>query len=81
MLDAVALVNDDRYLEAYLNVHLFVMDTMINHPVGEWFPLFSADNRLLRDHMAHAWKINYHTVRSMLECEARLTRLLRGVTR
>jgi mannobiose 2-epimerase len=76
MLDAVALFDDDRYWETYLNVHRFVMDRMINHPVGEWFPLFSADNRRLRDHMSHAWKINYHTVRSMLECEARLKRLL-----
>jgi mannose/cellobiose epimerase-like protein (N-acyl-D-glucosamine 2-epimerase family) len=76
MLDAVALFDDDRYWEAYLNVHRFVMDTMINHRVGEWFPLFSADNRLLRDHMAHAWKINYHTIRSMLECEARLKALI-----
>ena len=75
MLDAVALFDEDRYWEAYLNIHRFVMDTMIHHKVGEWFPLFSADNHLLRDHMAHAWKINYHTVRSMLECEARLKRL------
>jgi len=81
MLDAVALFDDDRYWDGYLNVHRFVMDTMINHPVGEWFPLFSADNRLLRDHMAHAWKINYHTIRSMLECEARLTKLLQGASR
>jgi hypothetical protein len=26
--------------------------------------------------MSHAWKVNYHTVRSMIECEKRLKRLI-----
>ena len=76
MLDGFEIFGDEKYLDAYENVHGFVMDTMINHEVGEWFPLFDEDNNLLWDYMAHAWKINYHTVRSMLECERRLNRLL-----
>jgi hypothetical protein len=26
--------------------------------------------------MGHAWKINYHTVRAMIQCERRLSRLI-----
>ena len=73
MLDAVSTFGDDRYWEAYVNVHRFVFDHMINHQVGEWLPLLGADNEVIWDYMGHAWKINYHTVRSMLECERRLS--------
>ena len=75
LLDAYLLFEEPRYLEAYENVHRFVMDHMINHEVGEWFPLFDENNILLSDHMAHAWKINYHTVRAMIQAEARLIKL------
>ena len=76
MLDAHELFGDERYLDAYENVHRLVMDHVINHNVGEWYPLLDENNNLLWDYMGHAWKINYHTMRSMMECEARLSRLL-----
>ena len=72
MLDGYLLFHDNRYLEAYSNVHRFVMDYVINHDVGEWYPLFDENNRRLWDYMGHAWKINYHTVRSMIQTEKRL---------
>jgi len=75
MLDAVSTFGDERYWQAYTNVHRFVFDHMINHEVGEWLPLLGPENEVLRDYMGHAWKINYHTVRSMLECERRLGEL------
>jgi len=75
MLDAAAEFGDERYLQAYRNVHRFVFDHVINHEVGEWYPLLGPDNELIWDYMGHAWKINYHTVRSMLECERRLEEL------
>lgn len=75
-LDAYDVFRDPRYLDAYGNVHRFVMDHVINHPVGEWFPLFDENNNLLWDYMGHAWKINYHTVRSMIQSERRLSRLI-----
>lgn len=74
-LDAYQLFGDEKYLKAYEAVHRFVFDHVINHSIGEWFPLFDENNNLLRDYMAHAWKINYHTVRSMRECERRLVKL------
>jgi mannobiose 2-epimerase len=76
MLDAFQIYGDVKYLDAYENVHRFVMDHVINHKVGEWFPLFDENNNLLWDYMGHAWKINYHTLRATMECEQRLSRLI-----
>jgi len=74
-LDALETFGDERYCQAYLELHRFVFDRVINHRVGEWLPLLGPDNRVLWDYMGHAWKINYHTVRAMLECERRLSAL------
>jgi len=71
-LDAYRLFGDEKYLDAYENVHRFVMDKVIHHKVGEWFPLLDENNNVVWDYMGHAWKINYHTVRSMIQSEARL---------
>ena len=76
MLDAYLLFKDEKYIDAYENVHRFTMDKVINHKVGEWFPLFDENNNLLWEYMGHAWKINYHTVRSMIQSEARLLKIL-----
>jgi len=53
-----------------------VMDFVVNHEVGEWFPLLDENNHVVWDYMGHAWKINYHTVRSMIQSEARLQRIV-----
>ena len=76
MLDALALFGDECYREAYENVHRFVFDHLINHQVGEWYPLIGPSNELIWDYMGHPWKINYHSVRSMIECERRLGELV-----
>jgi len=77
LLDAYVTFGDPKYLNAYEKVHRFVMDLMINHPIGEWFPLFDENNTMLWDYMAHAWKINYHTVRSMIQSEANLLKIVK----
>jgi len=74
-LDAYILFEDPKYIDAYENIHRFVMDHVINHKVGEWYPLFDEDNNRLWDYMSHAWKINYHTVRSMIQSESRLHKI------
>jgi mannobiose 2-epimerase len=76
MLDAHLLLGDERYFDAYENVHNFVMDHVINHKVGEWYPLFDENNHRLWDYLGHAWKINYHTVRGMIQSERRLSQLI-----
>jgi mannobiose 2-epimerase len=78
-LDACILFGDTKYLDAYDNVHRFCMDKVINHEVGEWFPLFDENSNLVWDYMGHAWKINYHTVRAAIQSEARLRRVLENV--
>ena len=38
--------------------------------------VLDSDGTVLWDYLGHAWKISYHTVRSMIECVKRLRRLL-----
>lgn len=75
-LDAYLLTGDESFIDAYENVHRFTMDHVINHEVGEWYPLFSPENERMWDYMGHAWKINYHTVRSMIQSELRLLKIV-----
>jgi mannobiose 2-epimerase len=72
MLDAVILFGNGKYWEAYKNVHRFVFDKFVNKGVGEWYPLLSRRGKPVWKHMGHSWKINYHTVRSMIQSIRRL---------
>lgn len=76
MLDAVLLFGEEKYWEAYKNVHRFVFDKVINKGVGEWYPLLSRKGEPIWTHMGHSWKINYHTVRAMVQSIKRLDILL-----
>jgi len=73
-LDGHWLFGDEKYLRAYERVHRFVFDRMINRPVGEWWPLMTRRGEPIWTHMSHSWKINYHTVRSMVQVIRRLER-------
>jgi mannose/cellobiose epimerase-like protein (N-acyl-D-glucosamine 2-epimerase family) len=66
MLDAYLLTKDEKFLKAYVQVHRFVFDQMINRNTGEWWPLMTREGKPIWRHMAHNWKINYHNVRSMI---------------
>jgi mannobiose 2-epimerase len=79
MLDAYIMFKDDAYLEAYKNVHRFVMDKMINRSVGEWYPLMTREGTPIWTHMGHSWKINYHTVRAMIQSIQKLDIILSGM--
>lgn len=72
MLQAYLTFGDEKYLEVYENVHRFVFDKMIHHPVGEWWPLLSREGEPIWTHMSHSWKVNYHTVRAMVQSVERL---------
>lgn len=76
LLDAYLMFNDEIYWEAYKNVHRFVFDKVINKEVGEWYPLLTRQGEPIWTHMGHSWKINYHTVRAMIQSIQRLTRIL-----
>ncbi len=75
MLDAVLMFGDEKYMEAYKNVHRFVLDKFVNKGVGEWYPLLSRKGKPIWTHMGHSWKINYHTVRSMIQSIQRLEKI------
>jgi mannobiose 2-epimerase len=75
MLEACLRFGPKKYWPAYVNVHRFVFDKMINHPVGEWWPLTTREGKPIWTHMSHSWKVNYHTVRCMVQCIKRLERL------
>lgn len=72
MLDAVLIFGDRRYWDAYRCVHRFVFDKFVNKGVGEWYPLLTRKGEPIWTHMGHSWKINYHTVRSMIQVIDRL---------
>jgi mannose/cellobiose epimerase-like protein (N-acyl-D-glucosamine 2-epimerase family) len=76
LLDAVIMFGDEKYWDSYKNVHRFVFDKMINKNVGEWYPLLSRMGEPIWTHMGHSWKINYHTVRSMVQSIKRLDIIL-----
>ncbi len=77
MLDGVLLFGDEKYWEAYKNVHRFVFDKVINKGVGEWYALLTRKGEPIWTHMGHSWKINYHTVRSMIQSIERLEVVLK----
>jgi mannobiose 2-epimerase len=76
LLDGAILLGGDRYWNAYKNVHRFVFDKVINKKVGEWYPLLTRRGEPIWTHMGHSWKINYHTVRSMIQSIQRMETLL-----
>ncbi|WP_025762071.1 AGE family epimerase/isomerase [Dyadobacter tibetensis] len=75
MLDAYRVYQDEKYLKAYDATHRFVFNHMIS-PVGEWLPLLSRDGEPIWRHMSHSWKVNYHSVRSMVQSIIRLDKLI-----
>jgi len=74
-LDAYILLGDRAYWDAFVRVFDFVWSKMINHDVGEWFALLDRDGTVRWDYLGHAWKNNYHTVRSMIQTLARLRKI------
>lgn len=76
LLDGCLLLNDDKYWVAYKNVHRFVFEKVINKNVGEWYPLLTRRGEPIWTHMGHSWKINYHTVRAMIQCIDKMNYLI-----
>lgn len=79
MLDAFRIYGDEKYLKAYHSTHRFVFDKMIHHNVGEWLPLLNRQGDPIWTHMSHSWKVNYHSVRSMVQSIVRLDKLLGNI--
>ncbi|WP_044240753.1 AGE family epimerase/isomerase [Flexithrix dorotheae] len=75
MLDAYRIFGKKEYLDTYKNVHKFLFDKMIKHEVGEWWPLMTRKGEPIWKHMSHNWKVNYHTVRAMVQSIIRLEKM------
>ncbi len=80
MLDACLYYDFDKYWPAYENVHRFVLDKMVNHKAGEWWPLTTREGKPIWRHMSHSWKVNYHTVRCAIQCINRLDKLSKKIS-
>ncbi len=81
MLDAYLLLGERGYWDAFRSTFDFVWNHMINHEVGEWYALLNRDGTVKWDYLGHAWKNNYHTVRSMVQVLRRLREVeRRGLT-
>lgn len=79
MLEGCLRFNTDKYWEPYMKVHRFTFDKGINHAVGEWWPLLTREGEPIWRHMSHSWKVNYHSIRSMIQSIIRLEKLLKKV--
>jgi mannobiose 2-epimerase len=77
LLQACIVFGPEKYLPVYKNVHRFVYDKIIDHQVGEWIPLLTRQGEPIWQHMSHNWKINYHSVRAVIQSIERLDKLLK----
>jgi mannobiose 2-epimerase len=76
-LDAYALLDDEKYWQAFENVYRFVFDKFVVMDAGgEWYERVDRTGKPVDDALGHAWKISYHTVRCMVQCIRRLRRLM-----
>ncbi len=77
MLDACLLFGDAKYWDAFVNVYEFVFEKFIAMDAGgEWYERLDRGGNVLDGALAHSWKISYHTVRSMIQTEWRLRKLI-----
>ena len=76
MLDGCLLTGDDRYWHAFQNVYNFVFEKFVRmRGGGEWHERVDRMGNPIDAALGHAWKINYHTVRSMIQTIRRLEQL------
>ncbi|MBK7106979.1 MAG: AGE family epimerase/isomerase [Ignavibacteriae bacterium] len=75
-LDAYLLTKDEKYLNAFFNVHDFVFTKMINWEKGEWFALLAENGDVIWDYMGTSWKVFYHTVRGTCQVIKKLEKCI-----
>jgi mannobiose 2-epimerase len=76
MLDAYLLFGDEKYWKVFRNVYDFLFAKFVNmNAGGEWFERLDREGAPVDDALAHAWKISYHSVRSMVQTVQRLKQI------
>jgi mannobiose 2-epimerase len=80
MLDAYLSFRDERYWRAFRNIWDFVFAHMVNmEGGGEWYERVDREGNVVDSALGHGWKVNYHTVRSMIQVIRRLQEIERVV--
>ena len=67
---------NEKYLDAFRNVHDFVFTKGINWELGEWYALLEKNGDLIWDYMGTSWKVFYHTVRGTCQVVKKLEQLV-----
>jgi mannose/cellobiose epimerase-like protein (N-acyl-D-glucosamine 2-epimerase family) len=81
LLDASLYLGDAQYWDAFINVYDFVFGKFVAMDAGgEWYERLDREGNILDGALAHSWKISYHTVRSMIQIEWRLRKLIERST-
>lgn len=75
-LDAYLMTNDAKYLDAFVNIHDFVFEKMINWEQGEWYALLAEDGEIIWDYLGTSWKVFYHTVRGTCQVIKKLEKII-----
>lgn len=75
-LDAYQTTGDEKYPNAFMNIHDFVFTKMINWEQGEWFALTDDNGTVIWDYMGTSWKVFYHTVRGTCQIVKRLKEIV-----
>jgi mannobiose 2-epimerase len=73
MLDAYLMLGEAKYWHAFTTILDFVFNKFVAMDGGgEWYERLDRAGNILDGALAHHWKINYHTVRSMIQVIKRL---------
>jgi mannobiose 2-epimerase len=68
MLEAYRSFREERYWEAFRNIWGFVFGHVVNMEAGgEWYERVDRQGNVVDGALGHGWKVNYHTVRSMIQ--------------
>ena len=81
MLDAYSDFGEEKYWSAFRSVYDFVFSKFVRMEAGgEWFERVDRRGHPVDDSLGHAWKISYHTVRSMIQILSRLRHIEAAVS-
>jgi mannose/cellobiose epimerase-like protein (N-acyl-D-glucosamine 2-epimerase family) len=73
MLDAYLLFGEEPYWAAFRKIWDFLFSHFVNLEAGgEWYERVDREGNVVDGALGHGWKINYHSVRSMIQVIRRL---------
>jgi len=77
MLDAYLSFGEERYWKAFRNIYDFVFTHMVNIKAGgEWYERVDREGNVVDSALGHGWKVNYHTVRGIIQVIRRLRKVV-----